>query len=258
MSKEKNDKEIESKKSLSLSRPGKLELKKRVESGIVKQSFSHGRSKSVAVEVKKTRTFQRGKAGSMTEVEETSIFKTLEEKEDVQENIVEKKEKEKAIDNTNNLSQQEKETRKRALELAQEQAKNIEEEVKKESSPSQELEEANESLEDVTKTTIEKNKQENGSLLIGDKGKKESHSVESSLNSDKSNNNDSTSFNSAREKNTNNIEEKVSNEKSTASKNSPHHKTSTQRESIKELESDDSPGKGEEKEEGRILKNSFP
>lgn len=35
---------------------GRIELKKTVETGMVRQSFSHGRSKSVAVEVKKTRT----------------------------------------------------------------------------------------------------------------------------------------------------------------------------------------------------------
>ena len=59
------------KKPLKLNRPGRLELKKTVESGTVKQSFSHGRSKQVAVEVKKKRTYTRGKAGSMTEVVDT-------------------------------------------------------------------------------------------------------------------------------------------------------------------------------------------
>ena len=42
--------------TISLTRPsGRLELKKTVDSGIVRQSFSHGRSKSVAVEVKRKR-----------------------------------------------------------------------------------------------------------------------------------------------------------------------------------------------------------
>jgi translation initiation factor IF-2 len=42
---------------ISLNQPsgGRLELKKRVDSGMVRQSFSHGRSKSVAVEVKRKR-----------------------------------------------------------------------------------------------------------------------------------------------------------------------------------------------------------
>jgi len=48
------------KKSLTLSSsPKRLELKKTVESGQVRQSFSHGRSKAVTVEVKKKRTFSR-------------------------------------------------------------------------------------------------------------------------------------------------------------------------------------------------------
>ena len=41
------------KKKLSLAPPGKLELKKTVEGGQVRQNFSHGRSKVVTVEVKK-------------------------------------------------------------------------------------------------------------------------------------------------------------------------------------------------------------
>ncbi len=56
------------KKTLGLSRPGKLELRKTVGGGQVRQSFSHGRSKTVQVEVKKKRTFQRGESGAMSEV----------------------------------------------------------------------------------------------------------------------------------------------------------------------------------------------
>ena len=56
------------KKPLTLSKPGKLELKKTVEGGQVRQSFSHGRTKTVTVEVKKKRTFQQGATGEMTEV----------------------------------------------------------------------------------------------------------------------------------------------------------------------------------------------
>ncbi|MDH3232461.1 MAG: translation initiation factor IF-2 [Alphaproteobacteria bacterium] len=61
-------KEESGKKPLTLNRPGKLELKKTVATGQVKQSFSHGRSKTVAVEVKKKRTFARGAGGRMAEV----------------------------------------------------------------------------------------------------------------------------------------------------------------------------------------------
>ena len=59
------------KKPLGLKRPGRLELKKTVESGQVRQSFSHGRTKTVQVEKKKKRTFQRSQAGNMTEVQPT-------------------------------------------------------------------------------------------------------------------------------------------------------------------------------------------
>ena len=48
------------KKKLSLAPRGKLELKKTVEAGQVRQSFSHGRSKTVQVEVKRKRSFQPG------------------------------------------------------------------------------------------------------------------------------------------------------------------------------------------------------
>ena len=63
------DKKGDDSNKLSLNRPGKLELKKTVEAGQVKQSFSHGRSKSVAVEVRKKRTFvQKDSSGRMAEV----------------------------------------------------------------------------------------------------------------------------------------------------------------------------------------------
>lgn len=60
------------KKPLTLSKPGKLELKKTVEGGQVRQSFSHGRTKTVTVEVKKKRTFQQGDSGEMTEIKEAA------------------------------------------------------------------------------------------------------------------------------------------------------------------------------------------
>jgi translation initiation factor IF-2 len=58
----------ERKTPLKLSQPGKLELKKTVESGQVRQSFSHGRSKVVTVEVRKKRTFTADAGGAMHEV----------------------------------------------------------------------------------------------------------------------------------------------------------------------------------------------
>lgn len=59
--------ETSKKDTLKVANPGKLSLTKTVESGKVKQNFTHGRSKSVTVEVKRTRTFQQGSAG-MVEV----------------------------------------------------------------------------------------------------------------------------------------------------------------------------------------------
>ena len=56
------------KKPLSLKRPGRLELRKTVDAGQVRQSFSHGRSKAVTVEVKRKRTFKPGQGDAMTEV----------------------------------------------------------------------------------------------------------------------------------------------------------------------------------------------
>ncbi|MGE0724570.1 MAG: translation initiation factor IF-2 [Alphaproteobacteria bacterium] len=49
-------------KPLTLARPGKLELKKTVETGQVRQSFPHGRTKTVQVEVRKKRMVGPGEA----------------------------------------------------------------------------------------------------------------------------------------------------------------------------------------------------
>jgi len=49
-------------------RPGRLVMKKTVDAGQVRQSFSHGRTKSVAVEVKRKRTFTQDVGGVMKEV----------------------------------------------------------------------------------------------------------------------------------------------------------------------------------------------
>ena len=60
-------------RKLGLSRPGKLELKKTIETGQVRQSFSHGRSKMVTVEVRKKRTYAPDAGGRMTEVTSESM-----------------------------------------------------------------------------------------------------------------------------------------------------------------------------------------
>ena len=62
------DKDTSKKKPLSLARPGRLELRKTVEQGQIRQSFSHGRTKAVTVEVRKKRTYAPAADGGMTEV----------------------------------------------------------------------------------------------------------------------------------------------------------------------------------------------
>lgn len=63
-----SDKKEKPKKEQLKIKPGKLSLTKTVESGQVKQNFTHGRSKTVTVEVRKTRTFKTGNGGKLVEV----------------------------------------------------------------------------------------------------------------------------------------------------------------------------------------------
>lgn len=66
--KEEIKKQADEKKPLRLNRPGKLELNKTVESGQVRQKFSHGRSKVVAVEIRKKRSYALDDMGQMAKV----------------------------------------------------------------------------------------------------------------------------------------------------------------------------------------------
>tara|TARA_B100001121_G_scaffold307825_1_gene330269 strand:+ start:719 stop:3178 length:2460 start_codon:yes stop_codon:yes gene_type:complete len=61
------------KKKLGLSGKSKLELSKTVRGGTVRQSFSHGRVKSVEVEVKKVRTFNKNGSNASSSEENKSI-----------------------------------------------------------------------------------------------------------------------------------------------------------------------------------------
>ena len=114
------------KKKLGLSRPGKLELNKTVETGQVKQNFSHGRSKMVTVEKKKKRTFATDAGGKMSEVKASLGLKEAAaevEKEDaaasVQAPVVpEETVDEKASAALSKLTDSEREARMRALESA--------------------------------------------------------------------------------------------------------------------------------------------
>jgi len=65
---ENNETEKDDNVSLSLSKPGTLSLKKRVERTQVEQKFPHGRRKTVEVEIVKKRSFQRDGAGKMRRV----------------------------------------------------------------------------------------------------------------------------------------------------------------------------------------------
>ena len=58
------------KKKLGLSGKTKLELSKTVRGGTVRQSFSHGRVKSVEVEVKRVRTFNKNSSSKINNTEE--------------------------------------------------------------------------------------------------------------------------------------------------------------------------------------------
>ncbi len=128
-------KEKTPKKKLGLSRPGKLELQKTVEGGQVRQSFSHGRSKVVTVEVKKKRTFAPGSTGSMKEVKpeaEINAEAAL-AKASVEESVVEKAPETPAA--LHNLTDQERAARSQALLEAQK----AEEERKNQPAPEAEV-----------------------------------------------------------------------------------------------------------------------
>ena len=104
------DKET-TRKPLSLNRPKKLELSKTVEGGQVRQSFSHGRTKTVQVEVKRKRTYKAGASGRLAEVKESD--KPLTEPEAVPEAPP-------SLDaKHDNLTNAEREARARAIERAE-------------------------------------------------------------------------------------------------------------------------------------------
>ena len=113
-------KEPATKNKLSLSHPGKLELKKTIEGGQVRQKFSHGRSKVVTVEVRKKRVFAPGTSGSMKEVKNAPTL-NIEEK---PKETVDKEDKEAVTPNLETgptLTEQERATRASALEEARRQ-----------------------------------------------------------------------------------------------------------------------------------------
>ena len=113
------NKEQDKGKKLGLSRPGKLELKKTVETGQVRQSFSHGRSKMVTVEVLKKRTFAPDSGGHMAEVTGEPVLGLQDQAAPVAEPAPEEIVEEQAPPSTGpSLTEEEKATRARALEDA--------------------------------------------------------------------------------------------------------------------------------------------
>ncbi|MEI7669946.1 MAG: translation initiation factor IF-2 associated domain-containing protein, partial [Pseudomonadota bacterium] len=96
------------KEPLSILRPNRLELTKTVESGKVKQNFQHGRSKTVTVEVRKTRTFSSDDNSAASEVKRGVV----------ESNEIEKSLPSKSQHDDGTLTSEEMQSRLRALESA--------------------------------------------------------------------------------------------------------------------------------------------
>ena len=73
------------KKKLGLSGKTKLELSKTVRGGTVRQSFSHGRVKSVEVEVKRVRTFNKNSSNKINNTEEKDLSLNINKIDDITE-----------------------------------------------------------------------------------------------------------------------------------------------------------------------------
>ena len=110
-------KEASDKKKLGVSHPGKLEIRKTVEGGQVRQSFSHGRSKVVAVEVRRKRTYAVDSCGKAIEVKGKAPGEAppVAEAPEVSDPVVDRSEAQQAVDH---LTTQEKAARVRALKDA--------------------------------------------------------------------------------------------------------------------------------------------
>jgi translation initiation factor IF-2 len=135
MMSETNDKNKD--KPLGLSRPGTLQLNKTIESGQVRQNFSHGRSKMVQVEVRKKRIYAQNDTGRLSEVkEELEAFQrpkkaivALDKKEEVTSPPVQ---------SGSQLTSEEKASRARALQDAKVAGEKADEELKNAPPPPQE------------------------------------------------------------------------------------------------------------------------
>jgi translation initiation factor IF-2 len=94
----------------------KLSLGKPAEGGLVRQNFAHGRSKTVTVEVKKTRAISRDTASHSANVGQTEPS-ALQEVTEINE-----------LDNLSSLTTSERNARVRALQLAAEEAERVKKE----------------------------------------------------------------------------------------------------------------------------------
>jgi translation initiation factor IF-2 len=120
------------KKPLSLNR-SKLELSKTVEAGQVRQNFSHGRSKSVTVEVRKKRTFEKNESGRFREVKKDLVEEKAPAAEkpapEAKKEPVEEPKPRPAVDDHGNLTDSERAARMAALKAAEERRKQDEAEA---------------------------------------------------------------------------------------------------------------------------------
>lgn len=121
------------KKPLSLNR-SKLELSKTVEAGQVRQNFSHGRSKSVTVEVRKKRTFEKNESGRFREVKKDLVEEQApaaeKPKPEVKKEPVEEPKPRPVAEDHGNLTDSERAARMAALKAAEERRKQEEVEAK--------------------------------------------------------------------------------------------------------------------------------
>jgi translation initiation factor IF-2 len=119
------------KKPLSLNR-SKLELSKTVEAGQVRQNFSHGRSKSVTVEVRKKRTFEKNESGRFREVKKDLVAEQAPAETPAPEAKKEPVEEPKfrpVVEDHSNLTDSERAARMAALKAAEERRKQDEAEA---------------------------------------------------------------------------------------------------------------------------------
>lgn len=120
------------KKPLSLNR-SKLELSKTVEAGQVRQNFSHGRSKSVTVEVRKKRTFEKNESGRFREVKKDLVEEKAPAAEkpapEAKKEPVEEPKPRQVVEDHGNLTDSERAARMAALKAAEERRKQEEAEA---------------------------------------------------------------------------------------------------------------------------------